>query len=158
MKWSTQVATQLDKTPVPVLGEIHVELSYGNLNLPLDALVVDVLDTDILLGVPFCVENDVSVYLRRKVVDIQGVKISYDQQPRDIRSKNGAMILPNTVSTVVYPGEFLELQCGDIQSLCDGEEVMVEPHLDSPDKGMRLSPIVSCIVNSSVRVPNNTEY
>ena len=157
MSRPTQGATQLDKTPVPVLGEVHITLSYGQLTLPLDALVVDVLDTDILLGVPFCEENDITVHLGKKVIDIQGLRISYNQ-PGNARGKSGgSTILRNTVSTVVYPGEFLEVDCGNSPDLDDGVEVSIEPHIDSPDAGAWPSPVVSRVVNYVIRIPNNTD-
>ena len=152
----TQGATQLDKTPVPVLGEVHITISYAHLNLPLSALVVDVLDTDILLGVPFCEENDVTVSLGRKVVDIKGLKIPYGQKGVN-KGGNGATILRNTISAVVYPGDFLEVECKDTSGLCDGDEVSIEPHIDSPCDGMWPSPVISRVVNNVVRIPNNSD-
>ena len=103
MDTTTQRATQLDKTPVPVLGEVHIELTYGDLVLTLDALVVEVMDCDILLGVPFCEEHDVSVYLKRKIVDIQGTKIFYGEKSR---SDKCSSILRNVSSQIVYPVNF----------------------------------------------------
>ena len=155
MNRPTQGATQLDKTPVPVLGEVHITISYAHLNLPLSALVVDVLDTDILLGVPFCEQNDVTVNLGRKFIDIQGLKIAYGQKGANKGGK-GATILRNTVSAVVYPGEFLEVECKDSSGLCDGDEVSIEPHTDSPCEGMWPSPVISRVVNNAVRIPNNS--
>ena len=152
----TQGASQLDKTPVPVLGEVHITISYAHLNLPLSALVVDVLDTDVLLGVPFCEDNDVTVSLGKKIVDIKGYRISYGQKGKDKGGK-GATILRNTVSAVVYPGEFLEVECKDTSGLCDGDEVSIEPHVDSPCDGLWPTPVVSRVVNNAVRIPNNSD-
>ena len=151
---TTQRATQLDKTAVPVLGEVHIELTYGDLVLPLDALVVEVMDCDILLGVPFCEENDVSVHLKKRIVDIQGRRISYGGPSR---SDGRSSILRNTTSTVVYPGEFLELKCENAEEIKDGEEVTVEPHIDSPQNGNWPAPLVSRVVDNTVRIPNRSD-
>ena len=57
---STQLARQADGlTPLKVLGETHLVLSRGGIDLHLDALVVEDLDVEVLAGTPFLVYNDI---------------------------------------------------------------------------------------------------
>ena len=94
--------------------------------------------------------------LGKKIVDIQGHRISYGQQGTHKGGK-GATILRNTVSAVVYPGEFLEIECKDTSGLRDGDEVSIEPHVDSPCEGLWPTLVVSRVVNNTVRIPNNSD-
>ena len=55
------------------------------------------------------------------------------------------------------PCEFLELDCGDSQEIRDGEEVSIEPHIDSPENGEWPVPITSRVVNNRVRIPNDSD-
>ena len=55
---SQQRARQLDGTPLKVCGEVRTTLHYGSVALKLNALVIEVMDSDILAGIPFCKAND----------------------------------------------------------------------------------------------------
>ena len=54
---SRQHARQLDGTPLRVCGEVKTSLHYGSAVLHLHALVIEVMDADILGGTPFCKSN-----------------------------------------------------------------------------------------------------
>ena len=47
--------------PLAIVGEIHIMLSRDNIELALDALVINELNVDILAGTPFMSTNDISV-------------------------------------------------------------------------------------------------
>ena len=53
-----------DKSSLPILGKVHFTLNFGNLNLPITALVIEKLDCDILAGIPFCKTNDIHIHLK----------------------------------------------------------------------------------------------
>ena len=57
IKSSQQRARQLDGTPLKVCGEVQTYLHYGSAKLHLNALVIEVMDSEILAGVPFCKSN-----------------------------------------------------------------------------------------------------
>ena len=66
---SSQVAFQADgKTPLSVKGETHFTLTRDGLEFSFSGLIIDDLDVDILAGVPFMEENDVSVRPKRKLI------------------------------------------------------------------------------------------
>ena len=64
-KATSHSARAVDKTPLHISGEIKVTLQFGDIDLPITALVVEKLDCDILAGVPFCKENYITVHLKR---------------------------------------------------------------------------------------------
>ena len=156
VKPTRHAARQVDRTTIPIQGGIHITLSYDNLLLPIDALVVDALDSDILVGVPFCKENDVTVHLKHDFICIQGVKIPYgtkSTKPRIYRAES--YLLRNESSQVLFPGEYLEIKCKSLIEY-DGE-VAIEPRADSPLNGSWPSPTVSRVIHNTVRIPNTTD-
>ena len=72
-----QGAKQLDKTPVNVLGEVKFEVSFGSINLTVEALVTDCMEYDVLGGIPFGKANDIVVHLRGEYLTIQGKRYRY---------------------------------------------------------------------------------
>ena len=75
---TSQKALQADGiTQLKDVGEVHLVLSRSNLNLQLDALVVDNLDVDVLAGTPFMITNDVSLRPAKQQVTVKGHEISY---------------------------------------------------------------------------------
>ena len=59
---SSQLALQADgHSSLEVVGETHITLTRDKHSFLLEALVVSNLDSDILAGVPFMVQNDISV-------------------------------------------------------------------------------------------------
>ena len=58
----SQIARQADGvTQLEVIGEIHCNVTRGNVSFQLDALVVKQLGVDVLAGNPFLADNDVAV-------------------------------------------------------------------------------------------------
>ena len=79
---SSQVAFQADgKTSLNVVGETHITLTRDNLDFQFSGLVVNDLDVDILAGVPFMEDNDVSVRPKNKVISVgDNYSISYNPE------------------------------------------------------------------------------
>lgn len=155
VKPTRHAARQVDRSTIPIQGEIHISLSYGGMSLPIDALVVDTLDSDILIGVPFCKENDVTVHLKHDYISIQDMKIPYgtkSTRPRVLRTES--FLLRNESSKVLFPGEFLEIECKRMYE-CE-EEVVIIPRTDSPLNGTWPAPTISRVINNVIRIPNDT--
>ena len=157
LKPTRHAARQVDRSSIALKGEIHITLSYGDLMLPIDALVVDALDRDILIGVPFCVENDVSVHLKQQSITIKGVDIPYGAT--SVKTHNifqaESHILRNDSPKVIFPGEFLEIHSNTLNKY-NGREVAIEPRIDSPLNGNWPYPSVSRVIQNTVRIPNRS--
>ena len=153
-KPTRHAARQVDRSSIVIQGEIHITLSYGNLQLPIDALVVDSMDCDILVGVPFCKENDITVHLKQDQISIQGIRIPYGAKPsiqHDIY-RTESYLLRNNSSKVLFPGEFLEIQSDNLVGY--NSEIAIEPRIDSPLEGNWPAPSVSRVIDSTIRIPN----
>ena len=60
---TNQKALQADGvTPLSIAGETHIVLTRNNVDLKLEALVVNDLDIDILAGIPFLTINDIGFF------------------------------------------------------------------------------------------------
>jgi hypothetical protein len=150
-------ARSVDKSSLNILGEVHVSLNYDKKILPLTALVVDRLDCDILGGVPFCKQNDISVLLKKEQVLIGESKFSYGKNARKPSVQEilrcESFILRNDSPKVLLPGDYVEFSSQDLSNF-DGE-IAIEPHSDSPLKGSWPSPAISRVINGTVRIQNN---
>ena len=156
-------ARQLDKTKISVAGEVKFTVSYGKLELHVEGLVNDSLDCDILAGVPFCTDNNVDVLLSKSLISIgDGLKqpptlIAYGSKPSSIQHdvyRVESDVLRNGSQKVLLPGEFLELEGGNIHSY-EGE-VAIEPRVSSPMAGEWPPCSITRVINGTVRIPNNT--
>ncbi len=150
-------ARQLDKSSVKVSGEIRFELSFGSITLPIDGLVNEHLDCDVLAGVPFCKGNKIVLDMPNDEISIQGNTIPYGCKPDSLQHDifHNTMILRNDQSRVIYPGDYVEVNCNNLNNYED-EEVAIEPRIDSPLQGEWPSPSISRVIQGSVRIPNNT--
>ena len=155
---ATQSARQLDKSRIGVKGECKFVVTFGKLELKVEALITDTMDCDVLAGIPFGMDNDVTVHMRSQEVSIMGVTVPYGAQSppptHDIRRLE-AVILRNDTSRVVYPGEFVEIQSTSLSNY-EGE-VSIEPRVDSPLQGSWPSPTISRVIQGTVRIPNDTD-
>ena len=77
-------AKLLDKSPLPVSGEVKFSIAFGDMNLQVDGLVNDQIDYDILAGVPFCKANNIDVLLSKDMISINGKLIPYGSKPESI--------------------------------------------------------------------------
>ena len=100
-------------TPLAIVGETHIVLSRDNLNLTLDALVVNDLDVDILAGIPFMALNDISVRPAKQQIMIGDTNtVHYGTSDTDnhnwVRRAHAYVLKPETTS-VVWSGGYVEL-------------------------------------------------
>ena len=152
-------AKQLDKSPLPVSGEVKFSVSFGDMNLKVDGLVNDQIDYDILAGVPFCKANNIDVLLSREMISIHGKLIPYGSRPESIQHsvyRAESIILRNDREKVLYPGDYLEIHSDELAPYED-EEISIEPRVDSPMQGRWPSPTISRVIQGSVRIANNSE-
>ena len=154
---TSHAARQIDKTPLNLLGEAKFKLSFGDYELPIEALVTEALDCDILAGVPFCKSNNIDVHLGAEEISLNQKRIPYGSRPNSIQHdiyRVQSTVLRNDSTSVVYPGEYLEIHNQAI-SHYEGE-VAIEPRTDSPANGNWPPPTISRVINGTVRIPNET--
>ena len=151
---SSQVAFQADgQTPLNVIGETHVTFTRDDLELSFSGLVVDALDVDILAGVPFMEENDVSVRPKKKLVCIgEAHQFSYRSTTPSYTASHRPTILRATSGTTVWPGEYLEFAVNNVTD----SVVAIEPHVSSPESTWP-APDFYTTVGKLLRIPNNTQ-
>ena len=123
---SNQSALQADgKTLLAIVCEAHIVLSRDNLNLILDALVVNDLDVDISAGIPFMSLNDISVRPEKKQIMIGDTNtVHYGTSDSD--NHNGvcrahAYVLKPETTSVVWPGGYMYVELAlpfDLQPEC----------------------------------------
>ena len=155
---SHQQARQLDGTPLKVCGEITTNLYYGSVKLKLNALVIEIMDSDVLAGISFCKSNALDISFTKDEIYFQGKTVKYGSKHQGSSSSiRMAMshILRNPCSTVLYPGEFVEIDCSSL--LTDSDEVAVEPRFDSPAHGDWPEPSILRVVDGTVRLANNLD-
>ena len=117
--------------------------------------MVDNLDCDILAGVPFCKDNDVTVFLARDEISIGKTIIPYGAKCKPkIHEifRADSFILRNDTRKVAMPDEFLEIESESLDGY-EGE-ISIEPHIDSPAEWP--TPAISRVIQGRVRVPNIT--
>ena len=127
---SSQVAFQADgKTPLNVKGETHVTLTRDDLEFSFSGLIIDDLDVDILAGVPFMEENDVSVRPRKKLISVGDQHhFSYKGSTPNCSTSSRSTILRATTRTTVWPGDFLDMPVCPKVTLDSDSLVAIEPH------------------------------
>ena len=157
IKSTLHSARSADKSNLPVLGEVHFTMNFGDHNLPITALVIEKLDCDILAGIPFCKHNDIHVHLKAETISINTTVIPYGskhspQHPK-IRRVN-SVLLRNNSEKVLMPGEYLEFEDKSLLQF-DGE-VAIEPHLIQPTSNSWIQPTISRVIDGTLRIPNLT--
>ena len=154
---SNQSALQADGiTPLAIVGETHIVLSRDNLNLILDALVVNDLDVDILAGIPFMALN-ISVRPAKQQIMIGDTNtVHYGTSGTDnhnrVRRAQAYVLKPETTS-VVWPGGYVELALpSDLQPECT---LAIESRSDNVKLPTDWPPpsIIEAI-SGKVRIPN----
>ena len=112
---TNQKALQADGvTPLSIAGETHLMLSRNSVDLKLEALVVNDLDIDILAGIPFLTTNDIGLRPSKQQIIIGGSDVVFYGPPSSEPSINRvrrtqAVILRSPSTSVVWPGEYLEV-------------------------------------------------
>ena len=149
IKSTNHFARQVDHSSLKVEGEIHIELHFGDMILPIDALV------NILVGVPFRKDNDVEVHLKKNEIGIRGTRIPYGAKISANHTIYAAesFLLRNHPANVLFPGEFLELHSDSLSGY--NGEISIEPRFDSPNNGEWPEPTVSRVIQGTIRIPNS---
>ena len=158
MSRSVQSARQLDGSVLSTCGEVNISLHHGNVILELNALVVESMDNHILAGMPFCRQNGLEMSIAKEQFYIKGHTIPFGTHPQQALNKTRSVnccTLRNSDATVLYPGDFVEIQATSL-SPYEGE-VALEPRVTSPLCGTWPEPQITRVVNSSIRVPNDTK-
>ena len=155
---STQVAFQADgKTPLNVQGETHVTLTRDELEFNFSGLIVDDLDVDILAGVPFMEDNDVSVRPKRKVISVGDCHhFKYQGSVPNCSTTSRSTIMRTTAKATVWPGEFLDVAFNSKEVGVDDALVAVEPHSSSSEPAWPLPGIYQSVGNH-IRIVNSTD-
>ena len=150
-------ARGITKTSLTIHGEVHINLSYENQSLPLTALVIDSQDCDILVGVPFCKQNDVIPLMKKEQVTIGGSIYHYGKSAKrpSVHEifKVDSFILRNSCAKVVLPGDYYEFSSKDLHNF--NGEIVIEPHTESPLAGSWPTPTVSRVIQGTVRLQND---
>ncbi len=159
---TTHKALQADVvTQLKVVGEGHLTLSRSNLSLHLDALVVDNLDVDVLAGTPFMITNDIFLRPAKQQVTVQGHEISYygvsksAECTSSIRGTHAVVLCAPSPSSVVWPGQYLEL---DLPDYVDSDSVLaIEPRRDCSKSSSDWPPpgIIGAVARK-IRISNET--
>ena len=135
-------ARGISKTTLNIHGEVHITLNYEDKSLPLTALVIDNDDCDILVGVPFCTQNEVVPLMSKRQVMIGESVYHYGNSAKRPSVHKVYMVdsflIRNKSAKVVLPGDYLEYSSEDLGSF--NGEVLIEPHSDSPLKGIWPAP------------------
>ena len=156
---SRHSARGITKTSLVVHGEAHFDLSFEDQILPLTALVVDIHDCDILVGVPFCAQHDVVPFMKKEQVMINGSVYHYGKSAKrpSVHEilKVDSFVLRNDRAKVILPGDFYEFQSTDLKRF-DGE-IVIEPHTDSPLAGSWPTPTISRVIQGTVRLQNDCD-
>ena len=118
------------------------------------------MENHILAGMPFCRHNNVEMSISKELFFIKGKTIPFGSHSHPVKAHNqirsiNCCTLRNGTSTVLYPGDFVEIQ-NDSLSSYEGE-VAIEPRITSPLSGSWPEPGITRIVNSTIRVPNETD-
>ena len=132
---SNQSAYQTDgKSPLVVVGETYMTFSRDNRSFTLDALVVEDLDVYVLAGTPFHDLNDITVCIAKRKVSLSyGTIYTYGiggsaSGPHAVRRTQAHLVRAPTLSTTVWPGDFLKVYIPEefasedalaIESRCD---------------------------------------
>ena len=160
IKKTAHSARSADKSNLPVLGEVHFTLNFGNLDLPITALVIEKLDCDILAGIPFCKTNDIHVHLKAETISIGTSTIPYGNRGSETSNNQRqirriATLIRNDSEKIVMPGEYVEFTPRTLHELdC---EVAIEPHTPSSSQTDWIHPSISRVINGVVRIPNMTD-
>ena len=126
-----QSATQGDgKTPLPVIGEVHFIAMNGHHRLFFNGLVVKVLDTAVLAGMPFHKINNVQINYSQNLIILEGCcKVHFDTNKKT-HSMHAPGILRVARQTCVLPGEGVSFQLPE--KFCKDEMVAIEPRTTIP--------------------------
>lgn len=163
VKRNTQSANQADGiSHIKVIGETSCIFEHDGFQLPMDALVTESLDVDILGGTPFQSANDIYARPSRKEVWIGDKKYNYAHNKSDGLNCFRANIVPlkSDLNCTVWPNEFVELK---LPSSCTDNDYAVIPRsvsilnksLSVPD--MFPVPVITESIDGKIRLKNDSD-
>ena len=97
-----------NKSSLPILGEFHFTFNFDKLNLPITALVIEKLDCDILVGIPFCKTKDIHIHLRAETISI-GSTVNIPNGFRYLCGHANPHRM-NDIKKVVTPSDYVEFK------------------------------------------------
>ncbi len=156
---STQSALQADGvTQLAVLGETHFTVTRDNIQLKLDALVVEELDVDVLGGTPFLCVNDISIkFAHSQIIIGDRTLLTYGSQSKLAHSsiRRTQLVRAPAESSVIWPGDYIDIPIPD--TLCDSE-LVIEPRFDNTKSTAHqwILPDVIEAVGSNIRLVNSS--
>lgn len=155
---STQSAHQADGSSLlKVIGETRTSFCRDGHELYFEGLVVDNLDTDVLAGIPFMERNDVSIRPAKREVLLKNTHVymyGSMQTKMDRHAVRRACVVRAPTKSVVWPGDFIELDLPGEFANSDGE-VAVEPHCGKLTCWPNPSIVTS--ISGKIRLPNLTD-
>ena len=150
-------ARSADKSPLVISGEVKLNLQFGDISLPVSALVMDKLDCDILAGVPFCKENDITVHLKDEKLAIHSIKIKYGQKSASICHeiyRSESFLIRNVKVKALLPGDYMEFESEDLKGY--NGEIAIEPHNHAKKKTWP-NHVLSRVIQGRIRIANSSE-
>ncbi len=155
------MASQPDgKSSLNTKGEVHITLHRGTKKFPLQAVVVEHLDCDVLVGMPFLKENDIVLDIPSDRIVIGGtLSIPYttSQIAKLQANRTSSFLLRSDEKFVLMPGEYREFQ--NPTGLSDDAIIavdMVEPRCDSANPQWP-HPTITRSIGGQIRMVNETE-
>ena len=159
---TSQKALQADgMTPLSITGETRLLLSRDNIELKLEALVVNDLDIDILAGIPFMSSNDISVRPSKQEIIIGDSHVVYygpTKPPSALNSvrRTQAVVLKSPSTSVVWPGDYLEVSLPQEFSQDCTLSIESRPDCMKVPKPWP-SPQILESINGKIRIVNNLD-
>ncbi len=153
---STQSASQADGTSrLKVTGETRLRFTRGPLTFDFEGLVVKDLDVEVLAGIPFMEQNDLSVRpAHQRITFADDTSCSYAKRSSGAQHqvRRAHVIRAPGHSVTLFPGEFIEAEVPEIIS---NTTVALEPRADNTHPEWP-KPHVTKSIEGIIRVPNLT--
>ena len=113
------------------LGEVTFTVTRGSYSLPLEAIVVEELDCDILGGMPFLKANKILIDIPNDTLILNGKhKLCYKDKAGKASQleESKSFLLRTCKAEVLWPGDYAEFEVPP--EFRDGEMVAVEPRIE----------------------------
>ena len=118
------------KTQLDIIGEAHFIAKRDHHSLKFGGLVVRQLDSPILAGMPFLLQNDISINYSTNTIYLgQCCKVQYDSVKKHPMSHSSSVLRVSN-QTCILPGENISFQLP--KELQSEENIAVEPRTTVP--------------------------
>ena len=158
---SSQNAVQADgQSQLSVTGETRINLTFHNKTFSLEALVVKNLDRDVIAGIPFLSEHDITLRPSKRQVNFSdGSSYVYNnlrtfKHPANVKRTSSYIL--HAPATTVWPNEYLEMT---VPPEWDEQDIILEPH-SGDGSNRHLSwppPMITRPKAGKIRIPNSTD-